>query len=648
MGKSLNTTRLVQSESEDTLPKLLLRNYRRWGNKKIGMEKKELGIWQTYTWKDYYENVKYFSLGLINLGFKPEDKLSILGDNSPEWYWAQLAAEAAHGAIAGIFTDSIPSEVKFIIENSDSKFIVVSDQEQVDKILEIKNDLPLLEKVIYWDPTGLNGYDDPILISLKNVIAFGMEYDRENPEAFEANVKKGKGADIAIILYTSGTSGLPKGVIRTHHNIVTAGHIWCHFSGIDDSWVHLSFYPPAWITEQMVGIAGALWAGHKVSFPESPDTAEDDLREIGPTVFLTAPRIWEGLSSMVQAKISDASLLKRFIYRLFLPVGYKMAGFIKRGEEPTLFWKALNSIAYLLVFRPVKDKLGLLKNKLACTAGALLSPDAFDYFWAIGIRLQQVYGLTEIAPITMQMVDNSVSELDTGPPVPGVEIKISEDGEILIKSEDLLFPGYYNQEDKTKEAIKDGWFHTGDAGYINKEGHLTIIDRLSDLACLPDGTKYSPQFIESRLKFSPYIKDAIILGGEEKPKVTALVGVDLQNVGRWAERNKIAFTTFTDLSQRPKVYDLIQSELERVNKTLPAESRITRFANLYKELDPDEAELTRTRKLRRGFFEETYGDIVDGLYSGTKHVEIDAIVKYRDGKTGGLKTTVEIRPLGVS
>ncbi|MDY7037531.1 MAG: AMP-binding protein, partial [Thermodesulfobacteriota bacterium] len=481
-----------------------------------------------------------------------------------------------------------------------------------------------------------------------SVMKLGREYDREHPNAFESNIESGKGEDIAVILYTSGTSGLPKGVLRTHYNMVIGGYNWCYFCGIDETWSHLSFYPPAWITEQIVGIAGGLWAGHMVSFPESPDTAEDDCREIGPTIFFTAPRIWEGLASMVQAKISDAPFLKRLVYHMFLPIGYKMAGFIQRDEKPGLFWRALYSIAYILVFRPIKDKLGLLKTKLACTAGALLSPDAFNYFWAIGVPLQQMYGLTEVAPITMQMVDGSINEIDTGPPLPGVELKISHQGEILIKSKDLLFPGYYKSEEITKKAIRDGWFHTGDAGYINEEGHLIIIDRLADLAELPNGAKYSPQFIESRLKFSPYVKDAIILGGEGKPEVTVLVGIDLQNVGRWAEKKKISFTTFTDLSQRPQVYDLIQGELERVNESLPIESKIKRFANLYKELDPDEAELTRTRKLRRGFFEETYEEIIKGLYFGDKHVQVDAEIKYRDGKKGRLRTTVEIRSIEVS
>ena len=586
---------------EDTMPKLLMRNYRRWGDKGIAMRRKDYGIWEEFTWKDIYEKVKYFALALLKYGFQPGDKLAFIGDNDPEMFWAELAAQAVGGAATGIFADCLPEEVKYQTSHSDSKFVVAEDQEQVDKVLKIVDELPLLVKIIYWDPKGVT-YDEPHLITFGRFLEEGKEYEKTHPGLFEEMVAKSNGDDLALLCYTSGTTGLPKGAMVKHKTLI----LWIkEMVEADPVYPHdnnVSFSLPGWIVEQMFGFGYMLYSGETMNFPEEQETVQEDLREIGPTTLLYPSRLWERLNSEIRMRITDSSALKRLIFGLFMPVGYKIADLNYEKKNPNLFWRALYSIAYLLLFRPLLCKHGLLKIRVAYTAGAILGPDIFRFLRALGLNIKQMYGATESGIMTIHRNEDIQFE-SVGTPMGYTSISIGKDSEILIKG-DKVFDGYYKNEPAYLEKMAGGWFHTGDAGYIREDGHLIYIDRVADLKTLSNGVKFSPQYIESRVVFSPYIIDAMVLGEKEGDFVGAIINLDFRNVGKWAEDRNIPYTTFTDLSQKPQVRELVGREIARLNRHLPPESRIKKFINLHKEFDPDEADLTRTRKIRREFMEK--------------------------------------------
>jgi long-chain acyl-CoA synthetase len=629
-------------ETEDTLPKLLRMNYEKYGDRRISLRRKDRGIWNEFTWKDYYEHVKYFSLGLISLGFKPGDRIAIIGDNDPEYYWAEIGAQAANGSSVGIFTDSVPEEVKYIITDSESSFLVAHDQEQVDKFLKIKNEIQNVKKTIYWDPKGLWFYDDPWIMDFSSVEELGKSYEKDHPDLSDQNINRGKGSDIAVLCYTSGTSGLPKGVMLSFDNVIGSSRGWLDV----DPWLsedeYLSFLPPAWGAEQYLGLASGLRSGLRVNFPETSETVQEDIREISPQCVFYASRLWEDVASTVQAKITDSTFLKKFLYRTFLPVMYRIENLRNQKKEPNIFWRFLSWLSYILVLRALLDKLGFLKLRVGYTAGAPLSPDAFGYLRALGINLKQLYGTTETGINTIHRTNN-VRHETVGEVLLGSSIMISQDQEILLKGP-APFEGYYKNPESTKEKLTgDGWFRTGDAGYIDDEGHLIYLERVDDMRELSDGHKFPPQYIEGKLKFSPYIKDVMVVGGTDRNYVTALIQIDFPNMGKWAEDNRVTYTTFTDLSQKPEVYDLVQKEVERVNKSLPERSRMKKFLNLHKEFDPDEAELTRTRKLRRSFVEDRYRELIEALYADRTEVTIESEVKYQDGRKSLMKTPIRIR-----
>lgn len=604
------------------------------------MRKKRRGLWQEYTWRDCYEKIKALSLGLMSLGLEAGDKVSILGDSNPEWFWFQLAIQAALGTSVGLTADNSPDEVKYVVQHSESRFVVVQDQEQVDKLLQIKDDLPLLRRVIYWDERGLRHYDDPILMSFDELAGLGQDYERSHPGLFEESIARGKGDDIYALQYTSGTTGLPKGAMiswrKLFYNCIHGQTTNPVYEG--DEWLSITL--PAWGVEQTFGLFDSLAVGQKFNFAEETETIPKDLREVAPHRILYPSRMWEQLASAIQTDMAESTWLKRTLYRLNLPIGYKLAELSLAGRKPNILWGFLGFLAERMFFRALRDKHGLTRVRVPFTAGAMLAPDVIRFLRAMGLKLRQFYGSTEASSVSVHTADEFKFE-SVGIVALGRVVRISDVGEILADKE-AAFEGYYRNPEATEEVFRGGWYHTGDAGYIDDDGHLIFMDRLEDMRRLSDGTGFSPQYIESRLKFSPYIKDALALGGQQREFVVAMTNIDFGNVGHWAERRRIPYTTFADLSQKPEVTELIQKEIERVNRTLPVNSRVKSFVSLPKEFDPDEAEMTRTRKLRRTFIEERYQDLIEAIYGEREEVLMESRVVYRDGRTGVVTTTVRV------
>jgi long-chain acyl-CoA synthetase len=607
------------------------------------MREKEFGIWQEFSWREYHEHVKYFSLGLVSLGLSPGDKVAIIGDNRPEWVWAEVSAQAAGAVPLGLYQDSSLKEVAYIIDHSDATFVVAEDQEQVDKILDMKEQLPKVRYIVYSDPRGMRGYKEPFLLDFTEVENFGRELEQREPGLYERNVARTKFEDLALICYTSGTTGFPKGAMLSFRNLLSMAANLMEVDGKTGTDEFVSFLPLAWIGEQMMCLSSALLTGFTVNFPEKPETVQENIREIGPTIMFSPPRIWENMTSTVQVKVMDASWLKRWMYEWALPVGYEYADAVFRKEPPSASLRLRQKLAYLLVFRALKDRLGLLRIRSASTGGAALGPDVFKFFNAMGVNLKQIYGQTEISGISCIHREGDIHFDSVGKPIPETEIRISETGEILSRSPSV-FQGYYKNAEETEKTLADGWLHSGDAGYFMEDGHLIVIDRVKDVMHLNDGTRFSPQFIENKLKFSPYIKECVCLG-DKRDFIASMLCIDYPNVGKWAESRRISYTTYTDLAGKPEVLELLAKEVEKVNATLPAKTRIDRFVPLYKELDADDDELTRTRKVRRAFVGERYRHVIEGMYAGEKAIPIDAVIKYQDGKTSNIKTTLVVRNL---
>ena len=630
------------AEVPDTIPKLIKHNYERWPQR-TAMSMKNFGVWQRYSWQAYYDKVKYFSLGLISLGLKPGDVVCIIGDNEQEWFWGEFATQAAQGIVTGIFVDSIPSEVKYIAEQSGARFAIVNDQEQTDKFLEIKEELPELKKIIYWDPKGLRNYDDPTLISFAEVIKLGRAYEQKHQGLFEQNIEQGKGSDTAFIYYTSGTTGLPKGAVLTHQALINTARSFVDRYPLTEDDDLISNFPAAWVGDSFFATIPHLLSGARLNFPEEPGTIAEDTREVGPNFVIYGPRQWESLVRDIQVKMIDAHPLKRFVYRLFMPVGYKMADFNFAKKKPSLFWRLLYGIAYFLLFRALKDRLGLSHVRFAVTGSSVLSLDTFRLIHAIGIELRQNYGSTEAGLISSHGKGEIKFE-SVGRPAIGTEVRITDEGELLVRNK-CLFNGYHKDDSKTLTTLVDGWCRTGDAVNIDDDGHLLFIDRMDHLGQLRSGIKYAPQYVEGRLRFSPYIKDAMVIGGKDKDFVSAILNIDFGMVGKWAERHHIPYTTFVDLSQKEEVADLIRKDLLRVNGYLPEPARVQRFVLMHKEFDADEAELTRTRKIRREFMEERYKELIESMYNNGKDINVQAPVTYRDGRQGFVSTNIKVRDI---
>lgn len=626
----------------ETFPQLLFERAKDFG-KRAALREKDYGIWQSVTWNEYLKHVRLFSQGLVSLGLTPEDTVAIIGDNRPEWIYTELAAQAAGAKSIGIYQDALVDEMVYIFTHAQVKFIVVEDQEQTDKILEIWDQLEGVKGVIYYDPKGLRSYTESYLLFFPEVEKLGAEFEQQNPGWFEERVAAGHGDDIAILSTTSGTTGQPKLAMISHTNLISMGRNLMQVDPLEAGDEFVSFLPLAWIGEQMMSFACSLQRGFTLNFPEEPETAPADIREIGPQSMFSPPRIWENLVNQVQVKIEDTTRLKRSIYHWAMKIGYQMADMRFRKEKPGVGLRLLYFLADVLVLQMVKDHIGLSRLKRAYTGGAALGPDVFRFFHALGVNLKQIYGQTETSGISVLHRDGDIKFQTVGTPLPETEVRVDESGEILVKSP-AVFLGYYRNEKDTREMLINGWVHSGDAGYFDTDGHLIVIDRAKDVMTLHDGTKFSPQFIENKLKFSPYVKEAVVFGGDW-PFVTAMINIDMGTAGKWAENNHIAYTTYTDLAQKPEVYQLVRKQVENANVDLPESARIRRFLLLHKELDADDAELTRTRKVRRRFIAQRYDDIISALYSQNNHVDVETMITYQGGNTAVLRTRLHIESL---
>ncbi|MBW2172137.1 MAG: AMP-binding protein [Deltaproteobacteria bacterium] len=624
-----------------TIPKLFRERAVMYGKAKVAMREKEFGIWRPITWHDYLENVKYLALGLVSLGLKEEDKVAMIGDNRPEGLWAEIATLCARGVAVWLFQDCLMDEVKYIVEHSDTKFLFGEGQEEVDKAISIYDECPRLEKVIWDDPKGMRNYTEDYLISLKEVQDLGRELDQKQPGLFDEMIDKGHGNEVALLFYTSGTTALPKGALLSHYNLLSMGRNLMSVDPCFETDDFVSYLPFAWIGEQMMSISCGLQIGFTINFPEDPDTAQENTREIGPHVMFAPPRLYEQMTRTVQVKYLDATWIKRKVFELATKIGYHVAD-LKFEKKPVRFyWKCLHWLAYIAMQEKLKDHLGLSRVRYAYSGGAAMGPDHFRFFHALGVNLKQIYGQTEIAGISVVHRDGDIKFDTVGVPITGTEVKIAEDGEIVSKSSSV-FLGYYKNPEATEETLRDGWLYSGDQGFIDEDGHLVVFDRSKDVMTLRDGRPFSPQYLETRLKFSPYLKDSWVIGNE-RDYVVAVTCIDYMVVGKWADEKKLTYTSYPELSQKPEVYGLVQKQIQQANKDLPEVARVRKFINLYKEFDPDDDELTRTRKLRRAFVEERYEDIVEALYSDGDVVHIDTTITYEDGRKSHIKTDLHIR-----
>ena len=626
---------------ELTIPKLFYERTRRYGKNKVAMREKEFGVWRPISWHDYLENVKCLALGLISLGLKDGDKVAMIGDNRPEGLWAEMATLCARGVAVWLFQDCLIEEVKYIVDHSDTKFLFGEGQEEVDKVISIFDKCPTLEKIIWDDPKGMRNYDRDNLISLKEVQRLGRELDQKEPGLFEEMVNKGHGDEVALLFYTSGTTALPKGALLSHWNLLSMGKNLMSVDPCFDTDDLVSYLPFAWIGEQMMSISCGLQIGLTINFPEEPETAQENIREIGPHVMFAPPRFYEQMTRAVQVKYLDASWIKRKGYELASKIGHHVVDLEFRKKSVPWYWKCLHWLAYVGIQKKLKDHLGLSRVRNAYTGGAAMGPDHFRFFHALGVNLKQIYGQTEIGGISVVHRTGDIKFDTVGVPISETEVKITEEGEIVSKSPSV-FLGYYKNPEASEETLREGWLYSGDRGFIDEDGHLVVFDRSKDVMTLRDGRPFSPQYLETRLKFSPYLRDAWVIG-DQKDYVTAVTCIDYSVVGKWADAKKLTYTSYPELSQKPEVYKLVERQIHKANEDLPEVARVRKFVNLYKEFDADDDELTRTRKLRRAFVEKRYHDITEALYSDADVVHIDTTITYEDGRKSHIKTELHIR-----
>ncbi len=635
--------------AEATIPRLLMRNAQERPGA-AAMREKSMGIWRTLTWSGYYAMVSDFALGLAAIGFKRGDVLAVIGDNRPRLYAAQIAAQCLGATPAPLYQDAAAEELVYVLEHAEASVVVAEDQEQADKILSIRAQLPKLRLVVYEDARGMFHYRDEALRSFESVAAMGREFGAKHPGYVEAEIAKGKAGDVALLCYTSGTTGKPKGAMLSHRNLIASAAAFLAQTDLEagDDW--LAYLPMAWIGDALYTLVLQMIVGFACNCPESPETVQRDLRELGPSAFLAAPRIWENLLTQIQVRASDASWLKRNTFEYFRDKAIEGELLRTAGKPVPAGLRAILAFGEFLVYGPVRDQIGLRRARWCLTGGAPLGADTFRFFRAFGVNLKQVYGSTEMSAFVSVQSDDAADPNTVGPPAPGIEVRIAENGEVLVRGENI-FRGYHKQQEATREAIDDqGWFHTGDAGFIDPQGHLAIIDRAKDVGKLGAGphagTPFAPQFIENKLKFSPYIGEAIAFG-HDRAQVTAMIAIALAPVGNWAERQGLAYGGYQDLTQKPEVRKLIRAEIEKCNQGLLESTRVRRFLLLAKDFDADDAEITRTRKLRRRVIAEKYAAVIEALYDGATETEIATEVTYEDGQRATVRARVAIEDIHV-
>ncbi|MCX5844451.1 MAG: AMP-binding protein [Deltaproteobacteria bacterium] len=613
----------------------------RFGNEETAIREKAYGIWQRYSWQDYYRCVKNTGLGLHTIGLKRGEHLGIITNNVPEWLFSELGCQSVGGISLNLFTSSVTEELYHSLSRIKVSYVIAQDQEQVDKLLEVREKLSHVRRVIYIDPTGMRMYrDNPWLLSFSDLLELGEDVDRKKPDLFFTELQKGRRDNVAIMIQTSGTTGISKLAMLSHRNITEMARKWVEVlpNTSGSNWISVS--PPAWIVDQMWGVGVALLGGMIMNFPEMPETATEDFREIGPSFIITSSRFWEDLASRIMVKMDDAGFIKRRLFDFSTKIGKKMVELQSKKESVPGHLQLIHRIASCIIYQPLLDRIGCAGFHSAFTGGHPISPDVILFFRAIGLNLKQCYGLTEAGGIFQAQPDGEIKLESVGKPLPRTLVKIADDQEVLVHS-DANFVGYFNDFGATEEAFHDGWLKTGDAGYLDKDGHLVIIGRKADIIKKKGGDSFSPDFIETRLKFSPYIKEAVMFG-EGRPHITALINIDMGNVGNWAEERMIPYTTYLDLSQQTAVEELILNEIQKVNINLPDLMKIRKFILLYKLLDADDEELTRTGKVRRRFIYGLYIKLIEAMYTGMNEVKVKTKIQYRDGQIGEIETTVRI------
>ncbi len=631
---------VAPAATPDTLPRLLRRNAATMAARPA-IREKTLGIWQTFTWAQYERQVRDLALGLAAHGFRRGDKLAVIGDNRPRLYWAQLAAQCLGGVAVPMYQDAIAGEMAYVLGHAEIRVVVAEDQEQVDKILSLKAGLPYLDLIVYDDSRGMRHYPTPALEAFDKVQAAGRDFAAAHPGYLDGEVDQGATEDLALLTYTSGTTGNPKGVMLSHANLLAAAGGFVAAEDIRPTDNVLSYLPMAWIGESLFSLVLTLLVGFTCNCPERPETVQRDLRELGPTVALAPPRIWENMLTQLRVRAADATPLKRRLFEAFRRLAERVEFARATGQAPSLLQRLGLTAGEILVYGPVRDQLGLRRARWAYTGGAPLGPDTYRFFRSFGINLKQVWGSTELSGLAALQRDGEADPDTVGQPIPGSEIRIADSGEVLVRS-GAVFQGYFRQPEATRDAVDgEGWFRTGDCGYVDRRGHLVIVDRARDVGKLADATPFAPQFIENKLKFSPYIAEAVAFG-DQRPFVAAMIAIDLGTVGNWAERHNLAYTSFQDLSGKPEIRGLIAGEIARCNAALPAAARIRRFLLLSKEFDADDSEITRTRKVRRGFIAEKYAVVVEAFYGVEDAVDLATEITYEDGRKGRLEARMAI------
>jgi long-chain acyl-CoA synthetase len=630
----------------DTFPKLLEHNARVRGDRPA-IREKDYGIWQTWSWAQTRDGVRAMAAGLAALGIKRGDKIAIVGDNRPQLYWSMCAAQCLGAIPVPVYQDAVADEMAFVLDHAEARLALAEDQEQVDKLLSLRERCPQLTTIIYKDVRGMRHYAMPGLMSLTDLEARGAEFSKANPGFVDAEIAKGKGSDISVMLYTSGTTGQPKGVMLSYDNAIISARNAIAFDKLTEKDEILAYLPMAWVGDHIFSYAQSYVAGFCVSCPESGATVLNDLREIGPTFFFAPPRIFENILTTVSIRMEDAGRIKRSLYHFFMKIAKRAGIAILDGKRVSPTDRLLYWIGEYLIYGPLKNTLGLSRMRLGYTAGEAIGPDIFDFYRSLGLNLKQLYGMTETSVFICMQPDGQIKADTVGVAAPEVEIRIADSGEVLVKSPGV-FVTYFKNDQATRDTkTADGWVHTGDAGFFDGDGHLKIIDRAKDVGRLTDGTLFAPKYLENKLKFFSYIREAVAFG-DGRAHTAAFINIDLAAVGNWAERNGLPYASYQELAAKPEVYGLIQGCVEQVNRDLAqdpklAGSQIKRFLILHKELDADDGELTRTRKVRRRFIGERYTPLIDALFSDVPRAYIETTVKFEDGRTGMIKADLEVR-----